>query len=118
MTSAPIYKLCTESDWADCQSDGQLPWAPVDLIDGFIHLSAAHQVQETAAKHFRGRAGLVLLEVDPALLPEDALRWEVSRGGDRFPHLYGDLVREAVVRATAAPLDEDGIPRLSLGDSP
>lgn len=115
MNLAPIYKLCTEADWTDCQSDGQLPWAPADLIDGFIHLSAAHQVQETAAKHFRGRAGLVLLEVDPARLPEDALRWEVSRGDDLFPHLYGDLLRDAVIRAIPAPLDEDGIPRISLG---
>ncbi len=107
-----IYKLCTEDDWAACQRTGTLPWAPVDLHDGFIHLSAAHQVEETAAKHFRGRTGLMLLEVDPAQLPEAALRWEVSRGGEPFPHLYADLPRAAVLRAESAPLAENDVPQL------
>lgn len=114
MVSNPIYKLCPEPDWLACQRTGSLPWAPVDTHDGFIHLSAAHQAQETAAKHFRGRAGLVLLEVDPTRLPEGALRWEVSRNDELFPHLYADLPAAAVVRATAAPLDENGVPRLSI----
>ena len=87
MPTTPIYKLCPESDWLACVRDGRLPWAPVDARDGFIHLSAAHQVHETAAKHFHGRENLVLLEVDPDRLPEGALRWEVSRGGELFPHL-------------------------------
>jgi uncharacterized protein (DUF952 family) len=107
-----IYKLCSEADWAACQRDGQLPWAPVDEADGFVHLSSGTQLAGTAAKHFRGRAGLVLLEVDPARLPEGALRWEVSRGGELFPHLYADLPHAAVVRAAAAPLAPDGTPRL------
>jgi len=111
---ASIYKLCPESEWLICQRTGSLPWAPVDTHDGFIHLSAAHQAQETAAKHFRGREGLVLLEVDPARLPEGALRWEVSRNDEPFPHLYADLPASAVVRATAAPLDENGVPQLSI----
>jgi uncharacterized protein (DUF952 family) len=115
MPPTPVYKLCTESDWLTCQRDGRLPWAPVDARDGFIHLSAAHQVQETAAKHFHGRTGLVLLEVDPALLSVGAVRWEVSRGGDRFPHLYADLPHAAVVRAAAAPLDENNVPALPFG---
>lgn len=115
MSSAPIYKLCPEADWLACQRDGRLPWAPVDVRDGFVHLSAAHQVQETAAKHFRGRTGLVLLEVDPARLPDGALRWEVSRGGELFPHLYADLPRAAVVRAEPAPLGENAVPRLPFG---
>ena len=112
---APIYKLCDEDAWAACLREGRLPWAPVDVRDGFVHLSAAHQVQETAARHFRGRAGIVLLTVDPARLPAGALRWEVSRGGEPFPHLYADLPREAVIAATAAPLDADGVPRVALG---
>lgn len=110
----PIYKLCPEPDWHTCQRTGSLPWSPVDTRDGFIHLSAPHQVQVTAAKHFRSRTGLVLLEIDPARLPEGALRWEVSRNDERFPHLYADLPAAAVVRATAAPLDENGVPRLDL----
>lgn len=110
----PIYKLCPESDWLACQRTGTLPPSPVDTHDGFIHLSAPHQAQETAAKHFRNRTGLVLLEVDPARLPEGTLRWEVSRNDQLFPHLYADLPSTAVVRATAAPLDANGVPQLSL----
>ncbi len=107
-----IYKICSAEQWAACQRDGTLPWAEVDRRDGFVHLSAAHQVRETAAKHFVGQSDLVLLEVDPARLPAEALRWEVSRGGDRFPHLHGDLPLSAVCRAELAPLDTSGIPRL------
>ena len=112
-----IYKLCSAADWAACQREGRLPWAEVDRRDGYVHLSAAHQLAGTAAKHFRGREGLMLLEVDPQRLPEGALRWEVSRGGDRFPHLYADLAQGAVVRAEAAPLGPDGVPRLPFGES-
>lgn len=115
--SAYVYKVCTDADWAACQRDGRLPWAPVDARDGFVHLSAVHQVAQTAAKHFHGRADLVVLEVDPERLPADALRWEVSRGGDRFPHLYGDLSCAAVLRATAVPLDPEGVPIVPLGAS-
>lgn len=118
MSLTPIYKLCTADDWTTCQRTGRLPWAPVDEADGFIHLSSTSQLRGTADKHFRGRAGLVLLEVDPERLPEGALRWEISRGGERFPHLYADLPLSAVVRAAAAPLDENGIPRLPFGEPP
>jgi len=111
-----IYKLCSAEDWAACQRDGRLPWAEVDRQDGFVHLSASHQLRATAAKHFRGRSGLVLLEVDPARLPEGALRWEVSRGGDRFPHLYAELDRACVTRAESAELGLDDVPRLPFGD--
>jgi uncharacterized protein (DUF952 family) len=115
MPPTPIYKLCPETDWLACQRTGHLPWSPVDTRDGFIHLSAAHQVQETAAKHFHGRTGLVLLEVDPTRLPEGALRWEVSRGGQPFPHLYADLPHAAVLRAAPAPLDQNDVPSLPFG---
>lgn len=114
MPTTPIYKLCSTPDWQTCLHTGHLPWSPVDTQDGFIHLSAPHQAQETAAKHFRQRPDLVLLEIDPARLPEGALRWEVSRGGDLFPHLYADLPAAAVLRATPAPLDENGVPHLDL----
>ncbi|MCH9685692.1 MAG: DUF952 domain-containing protein [Deltaproteobacteria bacterium] len=107
-----IYKICSTEAWAACQKSGHLPWAEVDRRDGFVHLSARNQVEQTAAKHFAGQTGLMILEVDPDALPTDALRWEVSRGGDRFPHLYADLPLSAVSSARPAPLDADGIPQL------
>ncbi|MCA9655220.1 MAG: DUF952 domain-containing protein [Myxococcales bacterium] len=110
-----IYKICSVEDWLACQRDGRLPWSADDRRDAFIHLSAPHQLRGTVAKHFLGRDELMLLEVDPERLPQGALRWEVSRGGDRFPHLHADLPREAVVRAQAAPLGPDGVPRLPFG---
>lgn len=109
-----IYKICSAADWTACQRDGHLPWAPVDERDGFIHLSSATQLRGTAEKHFRDRPDLMLLEVDPNRLPEGALRWEISRGGERFPHLYADLPLAAVVRAESAPLGENGVPQLPL----
>jgi uncharacterized protein (DUF952 family) len=112
MPLTPIYKLCSEDDWAACQRDGRLPWAPVDARDGFVHLSSRDQLPGTADKHFRGHTGLVVLEVDPERLPAGALRWEVSRGGEHFPHLYADLPHQAVIRAEAAPLDGNGVPKL------
>lgn len=93
--AGPLYKIIPDAAWA--ASDGEIPWAEVDRADGFVHFSAAHQVRETAAKHFAGQVGLRLLEVDPARLPPEALKWDISRGGDRFPHVYGPVSREAVV---------------------
>jgi len=79
----------------------------IDLQDGFIHFSTAGQAAETAARHFTGQAGLVLVAVDADVLG-DALRWEVSRGGALFPHLYGDLPMSAVREVVPLPLDADG----------
>lgn len=107
-----IYKICTVAQWVACQRDGRLPLSEVDRRDGFIHLSAAHQVEQTAAKHFAGQPGLVVLAVDPARLPEGTLRWEVSRGGDRFPHVYGELSPDTVTDAALAPLGDDGVPKI------
>ena len=80
--------------------------APVDLRDGFIHLSTADQVRETAAKHFAGAADLMLIAVDAAAV-ERALKWEVSRDGDLFPHLYGPLPVSAVLWVRSLPLGSD-----------
>src|SRR4051812_48018728 len=85
---ATIYKICPESEWRAAEREGVYGGAPIDTQDGFIHFSTAAQVRETAAKHFSGAAGLMLLAVDGSALG-DALKWEVSRGGALFPHLYG-----------------------------
>lgn len=93
---ATAFKILTAGQWAAFQSAGIFAGAPVDLADGYIHLSAADQVQGTLDKHFAGQDGLVLAEVDLAALG-DAVRWEVSRGGALFPHIYGPLPMAAVI---------------------
>lgn len=103
----PIYKIVTRDQWDHAVRDGLFRGAPVDLADGYIHFSAAHQVRETAAKHFAGKANLLLVAIDPAALG-DSLRWEVSRGGDRFPHLYDRLDPARVVWVKPIPARADG----------
>jgi len=98
-----IYKIFRADEWAAMQVDGQTQGAPVDLADGFVHFSTAAQAAETAAKHFAGAEGLTLLAVEAAPLG-DALRWEVSRGGAEFPHLYRALRMEDVVWSAPLPL--------------
>ena len=85
-----IYKIFRAAEWADFHARGTTRGAPVDLADGYIHFSTAEQAAETAAKHFAGAEGLVLLAVEAEPLGA-ALKWEVSRGGALFPHLYRDL---------------------------
>jgi len=112
---ASIYKIVTQSEWREAEKQGLFKGAPVDLADGFIHFSTAGQVAETAAKHFAGRDGLLLVAVDEAALGE-ALKYEVSRGGALFPHLYADLPLAAVLWAKPMPLGADGIHRLPAMD--
>lgn len=107
MTSR-IFKIYTALQWERRVSLGHLPWAPVDEADGFVHLSAQHQVLGTANKHFAGQSGLVLVEIDAAALPEGSLRWEVSRGGDRFPHVYGTMPLRAAKRVWPLAQGQDG----------
>ena len=87
LTEKTAYKILTADQWAAFQEAGEFAGAPVDLADGYIHLSAADQLQGTLDKHFAGQEGLVIAEVDLAALAEN-IRWEVSRGGALFPHLY------------------------------
>jgi uncharacterized protein (DUF952 family) len=101
-----IYKICESVLWREAERAGMLCGAPVDLRDGFIHFSTADQVRETAAKHFAGAADLILVAVDAAAV-DSALKWEVSRGGDLFPHLYGALPLSAVLWARPLPLGSD-----------
>lgn len=102
-----IYKIATRDLWQEAEATGRFVGAPVDEADGFIHFSTAAQVRETAAKHFRGERDLVLVAVDPNRLGAD-LKYEVSRGGALFPHLYSALPLDAVVWTKPLPLAEDG----------
>ena len=104
---ALIYKLLSAAAWHEAEAGGTFVGAPVDLADGYIHFSTAAQVAETAAKHFAGQRDLLLVAVDPQKLG-DALRWEVSRGGASFPHLYAPLVTADASWAKPLPLDADG----------
>ena len=93
---ATAFKILTAPQWAQFQAEGVFAGAPVDLADGYIHLSTADQCDETLAKHFAGQTGLVIVEVDLAALG-DAIKWEASRGGALFPHIYGMLPMAAVL---------------------
>lgn len=102
-----IYKICPAAEWRGAERAGVYPGSAVDLRDGFIHFSTAEQAAETAAKHFAGRDDLVLVSVDAAKLGK-SLKWEPSRGGVLFPHLYSALELGTVLRVDPLPLDEDG----------
>jgi uncharacterized protein (DUF952 family) len=102
-----IYKICPAALWREAELARVFRGAPIDLQDGFIHFSTAAQAVETAARHFAGQDDLLLVEVDTVPLG-DRLKWEVSRGGALFPHLYGDLDFAAVTRVDRLPLGEDG----------
>ncbi|WP_157217643.1 DUF952 domain-containing protein [Flavisphingomonas formosensis] len=93
---AAAWKILTAEQWADFEAAGVFRGAPVDLADGYIHLSTDEQLAETLARHFAGQSGLVLAEIALAPLGE-AVRWEVSRGGALFPHLYAPLPMSAVI---------------------
>ena len=102
-----IYKIFRADEWAALRRDGTTLGAPVDLADGYIHISTAGQVRETAARHFADEDGLVLLALDADALGDD-LRWEPSRGGALFPHLYRALAMDDVVWSAPLPL-ADGV---------
>lgn len=105
--STLIYKIAPEALWREAEASGVFGGAPVDLADGYIHFSTAGQVRETAARHFAGQAGLVLAAIDTGRLGA-ALRYEASRGGALFPHLYAPLDLSAVVWVRPLPLGGDG----------
>ena len=105
--STLVYKIAPGTLWREAEAAGVFAGAPVDLADGYIHFSTAAQVRETAAKHFAGQDGLVLAAIDADRLGA-ALRYEVSRGGALFPHLYAPLDMAAVVWVKPLPLGGDG----------
>ncbi len=106
--TATIYHLCRREEWQAGLANGVYPGSSQDAADGFIHFSTGRQVVESARRHRAGQAGLVLLAVDAAGLGE-ALRWEPSRGGQLFPHLYGGLPVAAVRTVHELPLNEAGL---------
>ena len=107
MTELFAYKILTRDQWTALKSEGIFAGAPVDLADGYIHMSTLTQTAETAAKHFAGQDDLVLAMVDlPAL--GDAVLWEASRGGQLFPHLYAPLPMSAVTKHVVLRLDGEG----------
>ncbi len=93
-----IYRILSRAAWREAQAEGFFRGSADDARDGFIHFSAAHQVEETARKHYAGQTDLLLLHVQSERLGP-ALKWEPSRGGDLFPHLYGPLEVTLVERA-------------------
>lgn len=102
-----IFKILRRPEWDDFRAAGRTAGAPVDLADGYIHFSTPAQVAETAAKHFAEESDLVLLAVEADTLGE-ALKWEPSRGGALFPHLYRELRLEDVVWDKSLPLGVTG----------
>lgn len=99
-----IYKIFRKDEWAQLQRDGETAGAPVDVTDGFVHFSTGAQVRETAARHFAGEDGLVLVSVNERTLGP-ALKWEPSRGGALFPHLYRKLSTADVVSVYRIDMD-------------
>lgn len=99
---ATAFKILTADQWARWQAEDLFHGAPVDLADGYIHLSAADQVQGTLDKHFADQSGLMLAEIELGRLG-DAVRWEASRGGALFPHVYAPIPLDAVTNISPLP---------------
>jgi uncharacterized protein (DUF952 family) len=102
-----IYKICPASAWREAERRGAFAGSPDDARDGFIHFSTAVQIEGTLARHFAGQADLFLVAVEAETLG-DALKWEPSRGGDLFPHLYDGLDPHAAHSVTALTMRDDG----------
>ncbi|MEM8797396.1 MAG: DUF952 domain-containing protein [Pseudomonadota bacterium] len=102
-----IFKIADKPLWKDAEAKGAFTGAPVDLKDGYIHFSTADQVKETAGKHFAGKTDLLLIAVEAGQLGA-ALKWEPSRGGALFPHLYEALSLDHVLWVKPLPLASDG----------
>ncbi|MGR6327926.1 DUF952 domain-containing protein [Sphingomonas sp. XXL09] len=115
MSEKPLtaYKVLTADEMATLERDGRFAGAPIDLADGYIHLSTAAQLTETVDKHFAGQTDLYVAAVDLDA-QDDPVRWETSRGGQQFPHLYGPLLLETIVAYSPLTRDEDGRVRLPI----
>lgn len=106
-----VFKIAAKAAWQDACATGTFHGSADDVRDGFIHLSAQHQLAGTLARHFKGQSELLLITFDAATLGS-ALRWEPSRGGDLFPHLYAPLPTGAATAVRALAVGPDGTPAL------
>ena len=113
MPDPTAYKVLTVEQMTVLEHEGSFAGAPVDLVDGYIHLSTAAQLQETLDKHFAGQEGLWLAAVDLDALA-DMVKWEPSRGGQLFPHIYGPLPLDAVIAYSELHYEPDGSLRLPV----
>ncbi len=113
MTPKAGFKVLTADQMHALEHEGSFAGAPVDLADGYIHLSTAEQLTETVDKHFAGQDDLWVVEVDLEALGEQ-IRWEESRGGQLFPHLYGPMTLDTVVAYSPLARDEDGAVKLPV----
>ena len=108
------YKLVDRAEWEAARAAGAYAGSAVDLADGYIHMSSAAQLAETARRHYAGRSDLLLVAVDLTVLGE-ALKWEASRGGDLFPHLFAPLPVAAAREERGLSVDADGVMRFEDG---
>jgi uncharacterized protein (DUF952 family) len=106
-----VYKIVAVAEWHQATQSGRYAGSADDIRDGFIHLSAEHQLRDTLEKHFKHKDGLLLIAFEENKLGP-ALRWEQSRGGELFPHLYGDLPSSRMLWRRPLVLGADGVPRL------
>jgi len=113
MSALVAYKVLTGEQMARLEADGVFEGAPVDLADGYIHLSTAEQLDETVAKHFAGLDDLHIAAVDLEALAK-SVKWEPSRGGALFPHIYGPLPLSVMTAYSPLVRDEDGQVRLPV----
>ena len=113
MADAIAYKVLTAQQLSSLEHDGPFAGAPVDLADGYIHMSTADQLAETIDRHFAGQEDLQLVAVDLDAFG-DAIRWEPSRGGQLFPHLYGAMTLETVLAYGALEYEADGTIKLPV----
>ena len=114
MTELFAFKILTRPQYDQFRADGLFRGAPVDLADGYIHMSTRDQAAETAAKHFAGQDDLVMLMIDLAAYG-DSIKWEESRGGALFPHLYGELKMASVAGKVVLRIGDDGLHQFPAG---
>jgi uncharacterized protein (DUF952 family) len=115
VADAVVYKITPRAEWLRARELGELTPSADDLRDGFVHLSRAEQLRGSLTRHFAGRQDLVLLAVRVGRWPDGALRWEPSRGGELFPHLYGRIAVAMVEQVFELPLDAQGSHALPEG---
>ena len=113
MTDSAAFKVLTDAEMTTLEREGRFGGSDADRRDGYVHLSTAAQLTATVDKHYAGQTGLHVAEVDLEALG-DAVRWERARGGEAFPHLYGDLTLDVVVAYSPLERGDDGTVKLPI----